>query len=139
MTKDDKKKVSDLKPSDLDFLEGISMESVNKVAELDIIPSLKILLGSEILLILLELPKKVKFSDGNEYFCSNVIHNNIKKQLNCQAISLRFSLGVLGKQLGGMDKLIGKEIIISKTLGDTKERKNVPLYSVNLPVEIDIE
>jgi len=44
-------------------------------------------------------------------------------------------MAVLGKQLGGMDKLIGLELIISKQLGNTKDRNNVPLYSVDLPID----
>jgi len=129
------KKVAEIKPSDLDWLNDINMENVNKVSELDIIPSIKVGLNESVKIKLLELPKSIKFADNNEYFCSEVIHENIKKQLNCQAISMRFSMAVLGKQLGGMDKLIGLELIISKQLGNTKDRNNVPLYSVDLPID----
>jgi len=68
------KKVAEIKPSDLDWLNDINMENVNKVSELDIIPSIKVGLNESVKIKLLELPKSIKFADNNEYFCSEVIH-----------------------------------------------------------------
>lgn len=119
---------------DKNWMDDINIESVEKVAKLDIKPSLVFGTPSETMsikhrVIIISLPEIVVFADGNKYFCMNIIHDGIQKQLVAEAKSLRFSLAVLIKKFG-VETILDTEVLIEKYLGNTKERKNVPLYKI---------
>jgi len=112
-----------------DWKKDLKKESIDKSAEMNILPNFKINLGETAICIIKELPVLTAFADGNSYFTILLEKEKVIYQFNCNAKSFRFSLAVLEKKHGN---LIDKQIAISKSIGDTKEFKKAELYSIQL-------
>lgn len=112
-----------------DWLDDLDMGNIEKSANLDIKPSLKINLNDSVNVVIIEKPVLTEFADGNSYYTMIVEKNDIHYQFNCNAKSFRFQLAVLQKKHGN---LINKRINITKVIGNTKEFKNAELYQLTL-------
>jgi len=115
------------------WLDDIDIEKVKKSSEIEILPKFEVLVNEMKTCTILSLPVNTKFQDGNWYFTMEVLYNGVKHQLVAQAKSLRYSLAVLGTKLGGIDKLLDRTVVISKSKGGTKEYPKAELYSVLIP------
>lgn len=115
--------------NDNDWLSDLNLENIEKSANLDIKPTLKIQLDDSVNVRILTLPKLTLFADNNEYYTMLVEKDNIEYQLNCNAKSFRFQLAVLQKKTGN---LLNKRINITKVIGNTKGYRNAELYQLTL-------
>ena len=114
------------------WMDDLDKEKVKKVADLNILPSIKIGIDDIYNVKVHSLPKLTKFADDNEYFNMLVELNDVIYQFNCNAMSFRFQLAtLLEKHLkGNAEALIGKTIQISKTIA----KLNTPTFKGNAEV-----
>lgn len=118
-----------------DWLSDLDMDNVDKSAEMDILPEIKITLNNPITVVVNSLPILTEFQGkeaGKKYYIMTVKQNEVIYQINCHAKSFRFQLAVLSKKLGGMDKIIGKVVQITKSKVKMKNYPNAELYSIIL-------
>ena len=108
------------------WMDDIDLESVKKVSELNILPTLKINydkvnnISDVYNVIVLGVPTLTMFADDNEYFVMLVELNEVVHQFNCNGKSFRFQLATLieKKFEGKAENLIGHTIQISKTMAN---------------------
>jgi hypothetical protein len=126
------------KPKEIpSWKKGLDMNSVRKVAELNILPSIKIDLGDIVNLKIHSLPTPTKFADGNTYETMLVELSENIYQLNCNAESFKFQFAVLSeKHFNGIDEnMVGHTIQVSKieTYIDTPKFKGkAEVYQISL-------
>lgn len=130
-------KKPEVKKPEVDWMDDLNKENIEKVAKLDILPALKIGLDDVVNVKVHTLPKLTLFADDNEYFTMLVEVAEVIYQFNCHAKSFRFQLATLiTKRLNGKGmSLIGQTIQISKTIAkiDTTGFKgNAEVYQVSL-------
>jgi len=125
------------------FMDNLEMDKVDKVSELNILPTLKVSYDkinkiSDVFNVKVHsLPTPTKFADGNTYDTMLLEMNDVIYQFNANGKSFQFQLGVLITKHfeGKLEKLIGHIIQISKTMAkiDTPNFKGVAeVYIVSL-------
>jgi len=127
-------KKSEPKENDeISIFDDIDEKSVK--ASLDagvILPRLQPRLNTVYEVVVKSLPKSFN-SDYGKTFSVDIDHDGMLKSLILPK-SLRFQLKVQMKRknIDSMSELIGKTLLIQKTIGDTKLYKNAELYSVQI-------
>jgi len=125
------------------WMDDIDLESVKKVSELNILPTLKVNydkvnnISDVYNVIVLGLPTLTMFADNNQYFVMLIEHNEVIYQFNCNGKSFRFQLATLiEKKFKGIpDNLIGHTIQISKTMANINTpafKGKAEVYQVSL-------
>lgn len=131
------------KDQEKNWMDDIDLESVKKVSELNILPTLKINydkvnnISDVYNVIVLGLPTLTMFADNNQYFVMLIEHNDVVHQFNCNGKSFRFQLATLieKKFNGKAENLVGHTIQISKTIADINTpafKGKAEVYQVSL-------